>query len=441
MINKLKNNKGITLIALVITIIVLLILAGVAISMLAGDNGILRQAAKAKEDTGTASQEEQNILTEMEDIIEEKVNGPRKWAYKEDKNGRKTIISNGKIDLPIGTYINYNAAAKDADEKEIEEKTVTSEAGSPTDTGTSNYYKASEKTLKEGNGHSNQTFSNKATTNGWRVFGLNEKGEILIISADPVKTKANTNFYLNGIAGYTYGESELNKVCSVYGTGYGATGARSINVDDINKITGYNPNNIGVYDPEQTGIGTKYTNSDGVTYGSNITYSWTNIQNQITSSSYENGYESKFETYGFNWYDKENKIWKNSMQDTSNPKKIVTLTHNNYWYYPDSLTNLSNTTETQAGLSTTSDEYYTLFTNKAGIKVSYWLASTNCRTEFIGPYFSMYYVYNKGYVQSNYLYDVMHASSSNYSTRPVVSLKSDIKLKYDKEKQYYDIVE
>ena len=42
------NVKGITLIALVITIIVLLILAGVAISMLSGENGILRKASNAK---------------------------------------------------------------------------------------------------------------------------------------------------------------------------------------------------------------------------------------------------------------------------------------------------------------------------------------------------------------------------------------------------------
>ena len=47
----LKNtNKGITLIALVITIIVLLILAGVTIAMLMGDNGILTKATEAKND-------------------------------------------------------------------------------------------------------------------------------------------------------------------------------------------------------------------------------------------------------------------------------------------------------------------------------------------------------------------------------------------------------
>ena len=43
----MKNNKGITLIALVVTIIVLLILAGVSIAMLSGQNGILNRASQA----------------------------------------------------------------------------------------------------------------------------------------------------------------------------------------------------------------------------------------------------------------------------------------------------------------------------------------------------------------------------------------------------------
>ena len=51
---KFKNAKGITLIALVITIIVLLILAGVTIAILTGDNGILNQAGKAKDKTTEA---------------------------------------------------------------------------------------------------------------------------------------------------------------------------------------------------------------------------------------------------------------------------------------------------------------------------------------------------------------------------------------------------
>lgn len=50
----MKNNKGITLIALVVTIIVLLILAGVSIAMLTGNNGILTQGKNAKTDTANA---------------------------------------------------------------------------------------------------------------------------------------------------------------------------------------------------------------------------------------------------------------------------------------------------------------------------------------------------------------------------------------------------
>lgn len=45
-----KSESGITLIALVITIIVLLILAGVTIATLTGQNGILTQSQKAKEE-------------------------------------------------------------------------------------------------------------------------------------------------------------------------------------------------------------------------------------------------------------------------------------------------------------------------------------------------------------------------------------------------------
>ena len=61
---KTKNlNKGITLIALVITIIVLLILAGVSIATLTGDNGILTRASEAREKTEIAEEKEKVELS------------------------------------------------------------------------------------------------------------------------------------------------------------------------------------------------------------------------------------------------------------------------------------------------------------------------------------------------------------------------------------------
>ena len=64
-----KNNRGITLIALVVTIIVILILAGISISMLTGQNGILNRAANAKEKTEIASIDEQRKLAQAEALM------------------------------------------------------------------------------------------------------------------------------------------------------------------------------------------------------------------------------------------------------------------------------------------------------------------------------------------------------------------------------------
>ena len=58
----MRNQKGITLIALVITIIVLLILAGVSIAMLTGDNGILTRAGDATDATVLGDVEEATKL-------------------------------------------------------------------------------------------------------------------------------------------------------------------------------------------------------------------------------------------------------------------------------------------------------------------------------------------------------------------------------------------
>ena len=64
-----KKETGITLIALVITVIVLLILAGVTIAALSGDNGILTRAKEAKEKTKQAQEDEKQKLSDMENLL------------------------------------------------------------------------------------------------------------------------------------------------------------------------------------------------------------------------------------------------------------------------------------------------------------------------------------------------------------------------------------
>lgn len=60
-----EEERGITLIALIITIIVLLILVGVGIAMLTGNNGILTQANNTKKETKLAEQREKIKLKEQ----------------------------------------------------------------------------------------------------------------------------------------------------------------------------------------------------------------------------------------------------------------------------------------------------------------------------------------------------------------------------------------
>ena len=67
-----RTNKGITLIALVITIIVLLILAGISIATLTGENGILNEASKAKEEHLIEQYKEEINLIIIDEIAERK---------------------------------------------------------------------------------------------------------------------------------------------------------------------------------------------------------------------------------------------------------------------------------------------------------------------------------------------------------------------------------
>ena len=89
--NEIKNKKeeGITLIALTITIIVLLILAGVTISALSGDNGILSQAQKAKQQTEIATEREAIQLT----MLNKDATGDNKYDIGEELRDR--TIANG----------------------------------------------------------------------------------------------------------------------------------------------------------------------------------------------------------------------------------------------------------------------------------------------------------------------------------------------------------
>lgn len=90
----MKNNKGITLIALVVTIIVLLILAGVSIAMLTGQNGILTRASEAGKETAIANAKEKVTLA-----INEAITDYYKDTYTGSETSGTTLYSASKAAL------------------------------------------------------------------------------------------------------------------------------------------------------------------------------------------------------------------------------------------------------------------------------------------------------------------------------------------------------
>ncbi len=108
----LKNNKGITLIALVITIIVLLILAGVSIALVTGDNGLLKQATRAGAETQVAEAREMAIM-DVNALIaqyyeERYVNKQASGTTLED-NAKEYVVANlGTVAATRGDYYEFD---------------------------------------------------------------------------------------------------------------------------------------------------------------------------------------------------------------------------------------------------------------------------------------------------------------------------------------------
>ena len=230
-----KNAKGITLIALVITIIVLLILAGVSIAMLTGQNGILTQAQNAKTTNENKSAEEKVKLAIMaarsqsetgeldaDKLIAEITNNYGGTASKTNDgfpvnatiDGKSfTVDGDGNIEgngstgtkqdrtgLKVGDYINYKPDTEDG-------KTYSLQSTQ--------------------SGYSPQTIT-KETLN-WRILKINGDGSIDIIS-DPTSNIV----YFQGALGYNNGVYLLNDICKeLYSNTTKGVTARSVNLKDM----------------------------------------------------------------------------------------------------------------------------------------------------------------------------------------------------------------
>ena len=221
-----KRKNGITLVALVVTIVVLLILAGVSINLVLGNNGIIAKAKEARDKSAQASQNDLIAMNELAQAIEGSLSGNNGGSSSgEDEPTAKTLVEAYDAgELKIGDYVNYKPIARNS------YPSITNE-----------------------NGWADQTYTVDTSTT-WRVLGK-EDNHILLISGSPIKKNMNASstndwdkdpyLYMKGAYAYVNCEKMLNDICAIYSTDLGT--ARSMTIEDINKACGVKVENNTVY--------------------------------------------------------------------------------------------------------------------------------------------------------------------------------------------------
>ena len=218
----LKASNGITLIALVITIIVLLILAGISISMLSGDNSILQKATDAKTYSERASVVEQARTDVLGYQAENKGGSLDKTQL---KSVLDTYFKDVPTELPDGDELS-NLELTTLDKYRTHQIKVSEIYNGTVSGGT---------TLQIGDVITNYT-SNTALPSGvnWIYFGTDGTNQYLTTS-QPISDACTIH---STAEGWVKLEDTLNAACSMY-IGEGATKARSITLADISRVTGF----------------------------------------------------------------------------------------------------------------------------------------------------------------------------------------------------------
>ena len=108
---RILKERGITLIALVVTIVVLLILAGVSLNAIFSENGIIKRAKDAQNKMDQATQNDLDSINELNNWIEGKINGS---SGGNTTGGDDNPSTSPKISTLVGTVVDKNTKAEDA---------------------------------------------------------------------------------------------------------------------------------------------------------------------------------------------------------------------------------------------------------------------------------------------------------------------------------------
>ena len=191
-----KENKGITLVALVITIIILLILAGITISSLT-NTGLFEKAKEAKEKTANATENQAKTLNEYEDELNKYVSGTTQTQKLADK-------------VKVGDYVSYTP-------DELSNESLTT-------------LKTNLNTYS-GNSSSTANPAIKRDDLNWRVLDI-QNGQERLISETPTTSKIE----LKGYNGYNNAVKLIDDACStLYTNSKLANKVQNLKIEDITK--------------------------------------------------------------------------------------------------------------------------------------------------------------------------------------------------------------
>lgn len=237
LMKKFKKDKGITLIALVVTIIVLLILAGVSIAMLAGQNGILTRTSEAKEETTNKQEGElvklavssaitdglaegtqitdDNLRKEIKSAFgsDENLTGNGPWKY----NGKKTydISLDGVIDNAVNweeVLANLQDASKRKDllneAQSLGQSSTNSDVGIGTDGNVVNLDLWKYSLTNSGDGIALQESKGSVSNPGYENINITADGKI----------QGEVPQYI-----FMYSKNQTYPIVSMKGTFYGCT--------------------------------------------------------------------------------------------------------------------------------------------------------------------------------------------------------------------------
>ena len=415
----IKKNNGITLIALVITVIVLLILAGVTIATLTGENGILTRASDAAEQTEIANVIEQ-AQTDILGIQAENKNGTitqeqLKGVLDKYFDGVPNDFSIDDIFTTKDEYGKHEIAVSEIYNGEL--KTAPSipeglEIGSTVSYNPNGTYTIDEKySGSADNPDVLDSSTDEFNIDTWKVLDINTgTGEVTLV---PVTSTDNAGgwVYFNGAQGYNNAVYLLNEACSnLYGDSRKGITARSINIEDIEgKMT-------------ETALTQAYNNTE---YGEQVSSAYSQgysyypslyakeILSVINGTKNNTGLGRSQQTYLVEPDDEE--ATNGRLQASTSIQPYQT-----YWYGENSFMQTAFES-TENGIN-----YYNLLMPD-GENTFYWVASRCVNTNSSICNFSVCHV-NSGGVSAYNMFNSYGVSSSNfyYGLFPVVSLSSEL---------------